>query len=248
VAAYYEFYYLDEKKSMLAPAFVMIDPFGVSGTPMSVVRRLLKNPRREIYFSLMYESLNRFKATPEFEQHLDELFGCRDWRDLIEIEDPEKRRAALYDLYEEQLRDAGAKQVIHFDVFDRNRLKYSVFFASQHEVGADRIKAAIWKVAPGGDFAFRGSRTPELTLVAEPDFESLKEQLRAKFGDRKWHDISEIISFVKSDRTDYHSGQVKRKTLVSMEAVGQVEVDPATRRNERTFPDGCHLKFLPLSE
>lgn len=239
------FDYLDEKKSKLAPAFVMIDPFGVSGTPMSVVRRLLKNPQCEIYFSLMYEWLNRFKASAEFEPHLDELFGCRDWRDLIKIEDSEKRRAALYALYERQLRDAGAKQVIHFDIFDENRLKYSIFFASQHEVGADRMKAAIWKVAPDGGFAFRGSRTPELALIASPDFEPLKEQLRAKFGDGQWHDISEVISFVKSDATDYHSGQLKQKTLKPMEEVGQVEADPTTRRNKRTYPDGCRLKFLP---
>ena len=117
------FDYLDGKNSKLAPAFVMIDPFGVSGTPMSVVRRLLKTPKCEIYFSLMYEYLNRFKGTSEFEPHLDELFGCRDWRDFIEIEDAEQRRKALYDLYERQLRNAGAKQVIHFDIFDGNRLK-----------------------------------------------------------------------------------------------------------------------------
>jgi three-Cys-motif partner protein len=177
------FDYLDEQKSKLAPAFVMIDPFGVSGTPMSVVRRLLQNPRCEIYFSLMYEWLNRFKASPEFEPHLDELFGCRDWKDLIEIQDPEERRTALYALYEKQLRDAGAKQVIHFDIFDGNRLKYSIFFASQHEVGADRMKAAIWKAAPDGGFAFHGSRTPELALVASPDFGPLKGQLHATFGD-----------------------------------------------------------------
>jgi three-Cys-motif partner protein len=242
------FDYLDEQKANLAPAFVMIDPFGVSGTPMSVVRRLLQNPRCEIYFSLMYEYLNRFKGTPEFEPHLDELFGCRDWRDLIEIADPEERRTSLYDLYERQLRDAGAKQVIRFDIFDAGRLKYSIFFASQHEVGADRMKAAIWKVAPEGDFAFRGSRTPELVLVASPDFEPLKEQLRAKFGDGKWHDISEIVSFVNSDATDYHLGQLKQKTLKPMEEAGQVEADPATRRNKRTYPDGCRLKFLPPSE
>ena len=60
----------------------MIDPFGVWGTPM-IIKRLLQYPRCEIYFSLMYEYLNRFKGTPEFEPHLDELFGCRDWRDLM---------------------------------------------------------------------------------------------------------------------------------------------------------------------
>lgn len=236
--------YLDEKNSKLAPAFVMIDPFGVSGTPMSVVRRLLKNPRCEIYFSLMYESINRFKGTPEFEPHLDELFGCHDWNNSIEIADPEERRIALYNLYEEQLRDAGAKQVIHFDIFDGGRLKYSIFFASQHEVGADRMKGAIWKVAPDGDFAFRGSHDPELALVASPDFEPLKKQLRTKFGDGKWHDMAEVISFVKSDATDYHSGQLKQKTLKPMEIAGQLEADPATRKNKRTYPDGCRLKFL----
>ena len=78
------------------------------------------------------------------------------------------------------------------------------------------MKQAIWKVAPQGDFAFRGSRTPQLALVKSPDFEPLKRQLRAKFGDREWHDISEIMNFVMSDATDYHSSQVKQKTLKPM--------------------------------
>jgi three-Cys-motif partner protein len=238
------FGYLDEKNSRLAPAFVMVDPFGVSGTPMSVVRRLLKYPRCEIYFSLMYEFLNRFKASPEFEPHLDELFGSQDWRHLIKIEDTDERRTALYDLYEKQLREAGAKHVIRFDIFDGNRLKYSIFFASQHEVGADRMKAAIWKAAPQGDFAFRGSRTPQLELVASPNFEPLKEQLLARFGGGEWHYISEIMRFVKSDETDYHSGQVKTKTLKPMELAGRVEVDPDTRQRAGTYPDGCRMKFL----
>jgi three-Cys-motif partner protein len=239
------FDYLDEQKSKLAPAFVMVDPFGVSGTPMSVVRRLLKNAKCEIYFSLMYEWINRFKAAPEFEKHLDELYGCNDWRDLIKIEDAEKRRTALYELYEAQLRDAGATQVIHFDIFDGNRLKYSIFFASQHEVGADRMKAAIWKAAPQGDFAFRGSQTPQLELVVAPNFEPLKEQLSAEFGDGEWHSISEIQSFVKSDATDYHSGQLKTKTLKPMESEHRLQVDPATRKRGGTYPDGCRLKFVP---
>jgi three-Cys-motif partner protein len=239
------FDYLDEKKSKLAPALVMVDPFGVSGTPMSVVRRLLKNAKCEIYFSLMYEWINRFKAAPEFEKHLDDLFGCQDWRDLAKIEDAEERRKALYDLYEDQLRDAGAKHVIHFDIFDGNRLKYSIFFASGHELGSDRMKQAIWKIAPDGDFAFRGSRTPQLELVTSPNFEPLKDQLTAEFGDGEWHSISEITRFVQSDETDYHSGQVKTKTLKPMELAGRVEVDPATRQRAGTYPDGCRLKFLP---
>lgn len=241
------FDYLDEKQSKMAPAFVMVDPFGVSGTPMSVVERLLKNPKCEIYFSLMYESINRFKATPEFEKPLNELFGCSDWKDLIGIEDREKRRAAFYELYESQLRKAGATQVIHFDIFDGNRLKYSIFFASQHEVGADRMKAAIWKAAPQGDFEFRGSQTPQLELLASPKFEPLMDQLTAEFGDGEWHSITKILSFVKSDSTDYHQGQLKQKTLKPMETAGRIEVDPNTRQRVGTYPDGCRIKFKAIN-
>lgn len=237
------FDHLDEKKSVLAPAFVMVDPFGVSSTPMSVIRKLLKHPRCEIYFSLMYEWINRFKQTPEFEKPLDELFGCPDWRDLTGIEDPNARRVAFYQLYETKLREAGAEHVVHFDIFDGNRLKYSIFFASQHDLGADRMKAAIWKAAPQGDFAFRGSQTPQLNLVVSPSFEPLMQQLREEFGDDQWHPISNVERFVRSDKTDYHVGQLKTKTLKPMETAGLVVVDPTTRKRAGTFPDGCKLKF-----
>ena len=210
---------------------------------MSVVRRLLKHRKCEVYFSLMYENINRFRASPEFEPHLNELFGCSDWKKLIQIEDAAKRRSALYGLYADQLRAAGAEQVIHFDIFDENRLKYSIFFASQHEIGADRMKAAIWKAAPLGDFAFRGSQTPQLTLAASPTFEPLKDQLTKKFGDGEWRNISEVLSFVRSDQTDYHSGQLKTKTLKPMETAKRLEVDPGSRTRFGTYPDGCMLRF-----
>jgi three-Cys-motif partner protein len=54
----------------LAPAFVMVDPFGVKDYPMSLLARLLKSGRVELYISFMYEFIDRFKSTPEFEQHL----------------------------------------------------------------------------------------------------------------------------------------------------------------------------------
>lgn len=106
---------LDAQAERLAPAFVMIDPFGVSGTPMRIVRRILSNPKAEIYASFMYEAINRFKATPEFERHLTDLFGCEDWRAGIDIEAPVARRDFFYGLYERQLRQAGAQHVVHFE-------------------------------------------------------------------------------------------------------------------------------------
>ena len=51
---------LDAQKTSLAPAFVMVDPFGVSGTPMSVLRRILSNSKCEVYVSFMYDFISRF--------------------------------------------------------------------------------------------------------------------------------------------------------------------------------------------
>lgn len=68
---------IDGRGKRIAPSFVMADPFGVSGTPMSVMERILGNPRCELYISFMYESINRFLTTEEFAPHLDELFGNR---------------------------------------------------------------------------------------------------------------------------------------------------------------------------
>lgn len=235
---------LDGQKKRMAPAFVMIDPFGVAGTPMSVVRRIMGNPQCEVYFSLMYEGLNRWKNTPEFEGHLDDLFGCPNWRDFVDIEDSEQRREAFYDLYESQLRAAGAKHVVHFDVYSGNRLIYSIFFATRHEVGCDRMKAAIWKTAPEGTYEFRGTHVDQLALSLEPSFEPLKKQLLDAFGDGQWHPIGAVQKFMRSDKTDYHCGQLKTNTLIPMEVDGLLEVDPSTRKRARAYPDGCMLRFI----
>ena len=43
---------IEQQKAHLAPAFVMIDPFAVSETPMYTIGRILQNPKSEVYISL----------------------------------------------------------------------------------------------------------------------------------------------------------------------------------------------------
>jgi three-Cys-motif partner protein len=235
---------LDRQKARLAPTFLMIDPFGVSGTPMSVVARVLKNPQCEVYVSLMYESINRHCTAPEFESPLDALFGSPQWRDCAATEESGARRDCFYKLYEKQLRASGARYVVHFDLYEGNRLIYSIFFATQHHLGCDRMKAAIWKVAPTGKFEFRGTRSRQLTLSLDnPDYGPLKQALRDKFTGKGWMPIEQVTEFVRSDQTDYHSGQLKRNALVPLEHEGVVEVEERTRKRKGTFPPGCVVRF-----
>ena len=228
----------------LAPAFVMLDPFGVSGTPMAVVEKILGNPMAEVYVSFMYEAINRFKSSPEFAPHLDGLFGCADWRDGIEIAVPRERKEFFYALYERQLKNAGASQVVRFELYEGDRLVYAIFFGTKSTKGSDRMKQAIWKVVPFGDFAFRGVRSGQFGLeLRSQDFGPLIKAIAAEFLGRGWVSIEDVQGFVASDRTDFHTGQVKRQALKPLEQAGRLEIDPTTRNRRFTYPDGALLRF-----
>jgi len=234
---------LAREGKQLAPAFVMVDPFGVSGLPMELIGRILENPKSEVYVSFMYESMHRFVGAPEFEEHLDSLFGTNRWRAAIDLEGDERRRF-LYDLYEAQLKAAGAEHVIHFDLYEGNRLIYGIFFGTQHIKGSDKMKEAIWKVAPDGGFEFRGSKSGQLELnVSEPEFEVLRAQLLERFSGQIV-DVRNVLDFVASDATDFHRGQVKRPVLKPMEKEELIEVVESPRKRSYGYPDGTKIRFL----
>lgn len=227
----------------LVPAFVMLDPFGVSGAPMSLIRRLLGGGKAEIYVSFMYEFIDRFKSTPEFERPLDELYGTPDWRKGLTLGGAEKR-TFFFDLYATQLRLAGAKHVLRFDLYRHGHLVYALFFATKHAKGSDVMKQAMWKVAPFGDFSFHGGRDSQLILGLDTvDYTPLRRLLQGRFRGRDWLSIDDLMEFVASDQTDFHTGQVKKQVLVPMETSGLIEVDPRTRQRARTYPPGTRLRF-----
>ena len=234
---------LDAQAASLAPAFAMVDPFGVSGTPMSVIARILQNPQSEVYISFMYEAINRFKETPEFESHLDELFGTQGWREGIDIADADERKRFFYQLYEDQVRRAGAEQVIHFELYEGARLVYAIFFCTHHELGSDRMKQAIWRVAPWGDFAFRPGPASQMQLdLSRPDLGPLQEMIVDQFQGQGWTPIEEILRYVMSDQTPYHSSHLKKGALVPLETDQRIEVDESTRNRKHTYPDGTVLR------
>jgi three-Cys-motif partner protein len=236
---------LDEQSKKLAPSFVMVDPFGVSGIPMAVLSRVLRNPRCEIYVSFMYESINRFMNQAEFAPHLDALYGCEKWRDGASIANAQDRKRFMYDLYRSQLKRAGAGHVVHFDLYERNRLVYAIFFATASLKGCDLMKKAIWKVAPFGNYAFHGSHSTQLTLgLLSTDFSSLRKFIAQRVKGKGWVLVEELSDAVASDECDYHTSHLRSGALVPMEKEGLLEVDPSTRSRRFTFPDGTRVRIM----
>ena len=236
---------IESQNKSLAPSFVMIDPFGVSGTPMRTVGRILANPRSEVYISFMYRDINRFLDHPNFEPHLNELFGCPDWKQANGIIDPTEKRVFLYELYKKQLRSHGARYVLHFELYEGNSLVYAIFFGTQHLEGCDKMKQAIWKVAPFGNYRFQSGQQEQLTFGTDfIDFDLLQKSLVDEFGYEDWIEIELLVDFVKSDKTQFHSTHLKTNTLKPMESRGQLEIREGSRKKSGTYPKGTVLGFL----
>ena len=193
---------------------------------MNTVGRILQNPRSEVYISFMYRDINRFLDHTNFERPLDELFGCQDWRQGSHLTDGRERKDFFYSLYGSQLKKSGAQFVIRFELYEGEQLVYAIFFGTKSLDGCNKMKQAIWKVAPFGDFKFRGSQLGQLTLGPDlVDFSLLEKALQNRFASKGWQKIEDVEDFVKSDATDFHSGHLKRKTLTPMEKSGKIEVE-----------------------
>lgn len=235
---------IEEQNSRLAPCFAMVDPFGVSDTPMSILNRLLKNSKSEIYISVMYENINRFLRSKEFEPHLDRLFGSDEWRKAQELNDRKKRKEYLYDLYKKKLKESGASNAIHFDLNKGDRHVYSIFFATGSWMGTDKMKQAIWKIAPEGDFVYRGGAGNELDLSV-PNFQPLIQAISDEFSGQ-WVTTKVIESFVGSDKTIFHSSQYKKNALRPLEERGQLVIHPddvSKRARRFTYKDNIRFKI-----
>ena len=224
----------------MAPALVMMDPFGIKGIPIDVIERILGNEKCEVYVTFMWEAINRHIDAPEFEGHLTKLFGTDGWKDAIPLEGRE-RKLVLHDLYRRQLKAAGARQVVHFHLLKGKLLKYSIFFGTGHRLGSDRMKEAIWKADPSGDYRFRGGERAQMSFL-EPDYGPLQEALRERFEEAGWVSIEDIKKFVRSDATIYYEGQLRR-ALIPMEREQRIEVK--SRKKSLSYPSGCLVNFRP---
>ena len=226
------------------PAFVMIDPFGVSGVFMEQVQTLMEYPSTEVYISLMYREINRFATQPEFTDHLNALFGCEDWMEALDLVEPADRRAVFHRVYERQLRKAGARYVLPFELYDGNIHVYTIFFATQNEQGCDKMKHAMWKAAPLGNFRFTGGMDRQFTLGDDMvDFDRLKNDLVKEFGKNANVRIESVNDFMQTDRTLFHTGH-RTRTLAEMEREGGLRVVDSPRKRGRGYPLGTVVMFV----
>lgn len=156
---------LDATGKQLAPSLVFVDPFGVSGLPMHLVRRVLATPSCEVLVNFMTGYAHRFIAASEFEKHLDDIFGTIEWRKGRDLTG-HARIDFLRKLYigELQRQDVtgGARYARAFSMLNAaGQPIYDLVFATNHPLGIDRMKDGLWKVDANTGERFSDATDPD---------------------------------------------------------------------------------------
>lgn len=241
---------LDEQKTRIAPSFVFIDPFGYSGIPFSLIKRVMENPKCEVLITFMYEEINRFVEDSKFENTLKETFGTDKWKEVGKEQDPEKRCYFLHDLYKEQLQhEAGIKFVRSFKMVNKmNKTDYFLFFGTNDITGLKKMKEAMWRVDETGSFQFSDATCdPRQSFLFElkPNFVKLKNIILANFKGKRVG-IEELENFILTE-TPFTQNHYKRAILSVMEKENPPKIKVQCKGHKRkkgTFPGGTVIEFL----
>ena len=243
--------FLDTRTSngqRLPPTFAFVDPFGWSGVPFDLVRRILSYPSCEVLVTFMYEEINRVIGLPDQVSNFNSFFGTETWQDITSETDPRQRNRKLNDLYLAQLRgSARVKYIRSFEMRnDRDVTDYYLFYATNNLLGLKKMKEAMWRVDKSGEFRFSDATNPlQLVLFGnEPQFDVLKSQIINRFQGQETT-IKEIEEFVVSE-TAFRETHYKRilRQLEINQPPRLAAIDPPANRKIGTYSDqSLKLRF-----
>ena len=235
--------HLDSRNARLAPTFAFVDPVGVKATPMSVLRRLTDYPKGELLVYFAHEFVMRFRTAGNVDQVLTDLFGTEEYKDAPLLSGPQHSQY-VHDLYKRQLHEVcGFPYIQSFSMYDnRGKRVYDLFYCTREPIGLDRMKQAMWKIAPSGDFSFRDRFAGmEVIFGQVVDTHPLRVDLLNQFAGQAVT-IESITDYVIAS-TPFASNHVKRQTLAEMQKEGLISSPNQTRKN--TYKDGTIVIFPP---
>jgi len=238
---------LKHDKKTLAPSFVFIDPFGFGGVPFELVKGILENRRCEVFITFMVNPIQRFleHSDDKIKAQFVELFGSTD---VLRIaKESGDRVEGLRMLYQAQL-ESCASFVRSFEIRDQpQRILYYLFFASNHPLGHEKMKEAMWRADPTGAFQFRDNTDANQLVLLDPVAEV--GELLAKIIAYEFHGQTVLGGHVKQYVLDRTAFLDKHKTAAMklLEHRGLLVVESrksgGKSRRKGTFPDDCVLVF-----
>lgn len=245
------FEYLEKEKSILAPSFFFIDPFGFSGVPFSIIKRILENPKTEVFFTFMIRDIARFIRRPELRKTFDALFGTNKWRSILKS--AQKRELALMNLYREQLHDvARVKYGWSFRVCTSKKVQtvYYLLHVTNNFKGHSIMKNIMSNQSAEGNFAYLGpgeiSARSQVKFFDINNIQDLKVYLLDRFKGKclSYNKLQEVVCspwYTEPPYIDKHY----RQALKELEkAEGIIKVDRVTSKTPRGLAGNDIITFL----
>ena len=237
---------LKAERKHLAPTFAFIDPFGFSGIPFGLISQLLKQPSCEAFITFMVDAINRWleHPNPEIGHDIVDVFGTQEA--LAIANGTGNRVTNLRLLYQRQLQKI-AKFVRYFEMRDINdRIQYYLFFASNNRLGHFKMKEAMWKVSPEGEFRFSDKTDPNQLVLLENDPTPILGSILIQRFQGQRTTGADITRFVE-DQTAF-IGKHKTAALRQHETNKQIQVEliktDGTKRKDKTYPDDSIITFI----
>jgi len=245
-------FYVEKQNIELPPTFAFIDPFGFSGIPFDLIKRLLSHRSCEVLITLMVDAINRFVEHPRdrLTRHIVEAFGTEESICIAEKVDKEgkDRITELRMLYQKQLNQVAAF-VRYFEMRDcDNKTIYYLFFATNHRRGHLKMKEAMWKVDPGGDFVYSDATDPDQQTLFQDEciVPNLSRILENRYRGKGIITCKDIIIFVE-DKTAFLK-QHMRKVFKELEPLEKIKVEKiktdGKKRRAGSYPPQVLLTFM----
>jgi len=245
------FEYLEKEKSILAPSFFFIDPFGFSGIPFAVIRRILENPKTEVFFTFMVRDIARFIKLPELEDVFNKLFGTDRWKEILNSS-VKKPEIALINLYREQLHDiANVKYSWPFRVCTSEKIQtlYYLLHVTNNFKGHSIMKNIMFNQSAEGNFAYLGpqditART-QMRLFDIHSIQDLKKYLMERFKGKslEYEEIQEQVCtpwYTEPPYIDKHY----RKALKELGKEKKIKADRISSKTKRGLGGKDKITFL----
>jgi spore photoproduct lyase len=245
------FDYLEKEGSILVPSFFFVDPFGFSGIPFKIIKKILSNPRTEVFFTFMIRDINRFLKIPKVEEHLDALYPTPEWQEIYKMKDWQERDKALLYLYLKSLHEeAGVKYTWTFRVCmdEKYQTLYYLIHATNNFKGHSIMKSIMHNQSVDGSFAYLGpkdiSERSQMRLFNIHDIKQLKRYLLEKFKGKTltYDEIQEKVCEPWYEEPPYIDKHY-REALKELEDEGKITVERVTSK-KRGLKGSDRITFL----
>ncbi len=212
------------------PLFVMVDPYGVRGVELPLLRRLLSTDRVEVLLTLMVRDPARFLKEGNYAEPLTALFGGETWR---QCEEASNRAECLLLRFQEAVRPNVAQWATPFRVFEdeRRTVLYYLVHLTNSDVGMREMKEAM--VEKSGEMTFwpvtvRPPDQMELEVDEASPYPTLQQRIIEEYA-------GSAMRFVDLLNVDYpHGTWIEKHYRAALKAMERAT--PPTVRIERTDP------------